>query len=637
MAFLIAIELLVLSFVMETLSSVRILISAEGKWSKAQKDAIISLQDFIITSDISNFNKFQKYLKVPIGYRNARIEIDKPEPTIELIYAALSQGQIHRDDIKNVVHLLRRFKNAKFIKESVKDWQQGDMLINELLDFANQIQKKISENSKINIKASIERVNDINSEMTKLEEHFSTTLRVGARRVEQIFWIMLLILVLTVEVSGLTFIFNFSKHLSHGLNELNRVAVRVGEGDFDHYVDIKTQDELGRLANAINKMVRSLKTNISYRIKAENQNRAKDLFLANMSHEIRTPLGAILGFSELLQQENLTQDERIQYQKIIKNSGQNLTNIITDILDISRIESGHLTIKNVPFNLNQLLEDIQNLYTLKCNERGIKLEILKYHDFTFNILSDPARIKQIITNLLNNSIKFTPSKGIISIEASLINKKLIFDIKDTGIGIKKKDWSKIFEPYVQSDNKYNPQVIGTGLGLAISKHLAQALGGDLTLVSSQEGQGSHFKVEILYVVSEEEIVNVNEIENKKINLKGARILVVEDGDVSRLLVKTLLEKRGCLVEIAENGIDAVKVASQKKFDVILMDIQMPMMDGYTATQRLREMKLSTPIIALTAHSMKEDEKRCLESGFNDYLSKPIHTEDLFIKIYKNIS
>lgn len=381
---------------------------------------------------------------------------------------------------------------------------------------------------------------------------------------------------------------------------------------------------------------------------AVSANLAKTQFLANMSHEIRTPLGAMLGFAELLMNPNLTYEERVQNVNTISRSGEQLLKIIDEILDISKVEAGHLEVEHIDVDLGSLLKDLKNLLAIKSQAKGIGLDFRLESKVPEHIISDPTRLRQILLNMLSNAIKFT-ERGKVSLKASWTEGTenrapcLQFRVSDTGVGIDQEQAEKLFQPFVQVDSSTTRRFGGTGLGLALSRKLAMALGGTVRLEKSHAGIGSTFLIEVVAEpvsgskfiekiadpVGEEVVVTKN---NDTHALEGIKVLLVEDAPINQILISRFLTGAGAEVELAENGAEGMKKALAGDFGVVLMDIQMPEMDGYEATSKLRERGYARPIIALTAHALKEDRDRCFKAGCSDHLTKPIDRTKLIAQI-----
>lgn len=370
---------------------------------------------------------------------------------------------------------------------------------------------------------------------------------------------------------------------------------------------------------------------------AKNANRVKTLFLAHMSHEIRTPLGAILGFTDLLKEPGLTDTERVKYLNIIDRTGNNLKDIINDILDISKVEAGHFEIDLVPFSLEALLQEIHAVLSLKCLEKNTELKFIAEGEIPNFVITDPKRLRQILVNLIGNSIKFT-KKGSVTLYYHVEGENLLFRVKDTGIGISKEQRSRLFQNFSQGDDSISRRFAGTGLGLVLSRKLARMLGGDIQLRWSKLNEGSIFDVRLKFTpVAEAGTLPAKTLQPEEAKAKHSaqqefqnkKVLVVDDSPDNQFLLERVLSKLGMVVSTASNGAEALTMTENHTYDVILMDMQMPVMDGYTAAEHLRERQCKTPVIALTAHAMKEDRLKCLNAGCTDYLTKPLQKDQLY--------
>lgn len=377
---------------------------------------------------------------------------------------------------------------------------------------------------------------------------------------------------------------------------------------------------------------------------AEMANKAKTAFLANMSHEIRTPLGVIRGFADLLESGTYSHNDHQEWVTTIRRNAYHLTAVIDELLDLSKIEAEKLEVEKIKFSLRDLIDDITSLLNFKAREKGIDLKIHTHGNFPERIWSDPTRLKQILVNTIGNAIKFTVS-GRVEVRMEILEQKessfLKVLIRDTGIGLSTEEQFRLFQPFMQADSSTTRKFGGTGLGLFISKRLAQALGGDLSLAQSDINRGSTFilTIDCGVLTSSDYQVVVDPKKNirksfKEPLLKGLKILVVEDAIDNQRLITRFLTLAGAEVICASNGKDGVEKAKEWEQDVILMDIQMPELDGYGATKKLREDGYGRPIIALTAHAMKEERELCLKSGFDDHLSKPINRESLIETLRK---
>ena len=373
---------------------------------------------------------------------------------------------------------------------------------------------------------------------------------------------------------------------------------------------------------------------------AEAASRSKSEFLANMSHEIRTPMTAILGYADLCLAPSLTPEQRRKNVQIIRSNGRMLMQLIEDILDISKIEAGRTDIEKTPVVLQDLLCEVYSPLHCRAQERNVSFVVDLQGKLPRKVLTAPIRLRQILINIVGNAIKFT-EKGEVSLKIRYLKNEateegqLEFLVSDTGCGIPPESVDKLFSPFVQVDATTTRQYGGTGLGLALSRRLARALGGDLRLTASTPGVGSTFVATIdSGPVDESELVSnmrINEVRSDlsqaaampSSNLEGIKVLVVEDSPENRELFTCYLESAGALVSQANDGEQGVEKALGERFDVVLMDIQMPRMDGYQAVATLREKSYPGPVIALTAHAMEDEKNRCANAGFNDCLTKPI--------------
>ena len=380
---------------------------------------------------------------------------------------------------------------------------------------------------------------------------------------------------------------------------------------------------------------------------AEQSIRVREVFLANMSHEIRTPMNAILGFTSLLYETELT-DEQKTFVDAISFSGANLLVVINDILDLSKIRSGKMSIDKCDFNLHELIASIVSIMSPKAVEKGLKLTHSIDQQIPSHINGDPVRLNQVLTNLIFNAIKFT-QKGYVSLDvrssASEGRDVLVeFVVKDTGIGIPEEMHAAIFDKFVQASNDTTRKYGGSGLGLTIVKSLLELQDGKISLTSNPDA-GSTFLVRLPFQraqggVTQQGISQVDLNDFHLEELQGTVVLVAEDNAVNQLLVRKVLEKAGCEIDFAANGVEALTRLRARDYDIVLMDIQMPEMDGYEATRQIRKdfpKPLSEiPIIAMTAHAFGSDVIRCLSAGMNDYISKPFKAPDLYARMSKHV-
>jgi signal transduction histidine kinase/CheY-like chemotaxis protein len=437
-------------------------------------------------------------------------------------------------------------------------------------------------------------------------------------------------------LAGCFFLSPSGKLMSTDSDQLLRLATFMFEGSlvsvlFESMHKLKTQSrELMEVAQ-------------DARTAAEEANQAKKDFIANMSHEIRTPLTAILGFTDLVLNSEVEPADKETYAMKMRANASVLSHLIDDILDISSIERGGLKIDKRKVDITGLFQTLDRDLRALAEAKGLTLEIRSKGPIPGDILTDEKKFSQIMTHVVGNAIKFANNGSItVTLTSRKRSSKLAILVKDQGIGIAPEQVRKLFQPFTQADSSTTRKFGGSGLGLSLARRLARSLGGDIKLLGSQVGQGSTFLITIdtgFYdesnLIQKLKLASSRKREDAEAvipSLQGVRVLLVEDSPDTSLLVCRLLKMAGATVETAANGKEGVEKAEVGDYNIVLMDIQMPVMDGNEAAKELRQHHYGKPLIALSAHAMKEDREAALQCGFDDYLLKPVNRADLIGKI-----
>jgi signal transduction histidine kinase/DNA-binding NarL/FixJ family response regulator len=453
--------------------------------------------------------------------------------------------------------------------------------------------------------------------------------------VQQLVWQLLFVSFVIIAAMVVLIVRPMSR-MSYALHHMDptsgdRLAIPAGH----------ERTEIGRLARDVNELADHLVEAIDEardaRVAAEAASMAKSSFLANMSHEVRTPLNAVLGLARIGLKQNHGRKTAASFERILA-SGEHLLGVINDILDFSKIEAGKIEIDMQPMRPADIVAQIADLFAARAEEKGLMLESRCGAELPEWVSGDAVRIRQILSNLVSNAIKFT-ARGKVDLFAMCPDGEIWFVVRDEGIGLTPEEVSRLFRPFEQADSSTTRKYGGTGLGLAISMNLASLMGGSIQ-VASTPGQGSTFTLHLPLrrIAAPADASPAAAVDEMVAALSGLRILAAEDVEVNRIILEDMLLEAGAVCTFAENGRVALErvMAAPDGFDVVLMDVQMPEMDGYEATRRIHEIVPGLPIIGLTAYVMREERERCLKVGMADHVSKPVKYDELIAAIHRHV-
>lgn len=518
MAFLIVGELFTLRFAMRNLSAVRAFVGGESLWSKAQKDAVFSLQRFGNTKNEKDYEAFLDFLKINEGDHQARMELLKKNPDMSIVRAGFLQGRIHSEDIEPIVDLLRQFYWVSYISHAMDTWAKGDDLLFKLLEAGKFYHEAIVSKDREKSQEVLSQIKTINEDLTVLEEDFSYILGEGSRWVERIVLSILTIAVVTVESIGLTLAFFISRAISRGLTELNEAAGRIGHGNFTQPVSIRSQDEIGRLGAAVNTMGQMLQksySDLELRVQertselakmnednarlyeeAKSAVKSREEFLSIASHELKTPLTALYLQLQMLfrtaeQFPSIPEADKIKNMAgTVLRQAARVTTLLDELLDLTRLGAGKLELQREKCDLASIVADVVSQMSAESARAGSSVSLHSREPIIGDF--DPTRIGQIVTNLLSNAIKYGQGKPIDVLVQSQ-GEQSVISVRDNGAGIPPEQQPRIFERFQRG--KAANHISGLGLGLYITKQLVRAHGGTIS-VESAVGKGSTFTVRL---------------------------------------------------------------------------------------------------------------------------------------------
>ncbi len=581
-----------------------------------------------------------------ITLRFAKEQERKFQSNIEtntLLLADYCIGPMSFNDSIETHNVLKRIENLPEIMSATVYDENNNIFVLYVADSASNLEADQSSFEKVRKEIKFRNIHYGWIEVTASRENISR--EIAAFMASNAGWLLLILFVGTLAAYRLQFV------ITRPLAKLSDTSRKISqEADYSIRLQREGKDEIAVVYNAFNNMLRQIEKRDEARNiveknlqeakeKAERADQLKTSFLTNMSHEIRTPMNAILGFANLMIEEDLPPQQQKEYLKVIHESGSSLLNLVNDILDISKIEAGELTIAEGVCDVNTMFRELfVSFNEIKQQKKKSQVELLISNPFKNDrllIKTDPYRVRQVLMNLIGNAIKFTDN-GFIEFGINEKNGELLFYVKDTGIGIDKNHQKEIFQRFRKIDEEKSRLFRGAGLGLAICQDIVRLLGGDIS-VESTPGKGSVFSFTLpkRLVESKEHITKKQPVSDEmKINLNGKTIVIAEDESNNFKFLNQLLQRFNATIIWARDGEEAVSQVSKQKTDLVLMDLKMPKVDGYEATRRIKKAFPDMVIVAQSAYTSPEDVEKCYDAGCDYYISKPINIKELIATLKK---